>query len=335
MKQSKPFFQDNGSSHIRLNRRQLKTRDLIREKIDSGEYDLEDYPCICGSRDDILISETDRYGLSLKFVICSKCGLLRMNPRLNKESFIRFYHDDYRDLFMEFESIPVEYFKRLEYAGESIISLIREHCKTFTFKDAKVLDLGCSCGGTLVPFMREGSIVKGYDYDRRYIDFGKCHKKDLDIEHGGIDSISDRHEEYDLIICDQLLEHLVDPAGSLKIITEALKPEGLLYVAVPDLKNHAHYASPTKSFLGALHISHTFYFTRNTLMNLMGGMEVVYIDDEISSIFRKTSAAVSFRSDYPGNLIYINSYEKSLLWKLKRLFMAAGNFLFHSGSGRF
>ena len=81
------------------------------KKIDGGIYRLEETNCLCGSKGEVIISETDRYGLSLNTVICKKCGLLRTNPRLDKNSLTEFYIKEYRDLYMESKEVEEGYFK--------------------------------------------------------------------------------------------------------------------------------------------------------------------------------------------------------------------------------
>lgn len=78
-------------SHIYLNRAQKLIRDGIQKKIEDGIYKLEETNCLCGAKNDVVIAETDRYGLSLDTVICRICGLLRTDPRLDKNSLTEFY----------------------------------------------------------------------------------------------------------------------------------------------------------------------------------------------------------------------------------------------------
>ncbi|HEY6838496.1 MAG TPA: class I SAM-dependent methyltransferase, partial [Geobacteraceae bacterium] len=51
----------------------------------------------------------------------------------------------------------------------------------------------------------------------------------------GVTKIADvgRRHPYDLIVCAHVLEHLVDPAGTLEFLTGSLSENGLIYVEVP------------------------------------------------------------------------------------------------------
>jgi len=319
-----PLFKFKNKAHIRLNKRQLFYRDRVSEKIKKGIYQLREQPCLCGSSDSIILSQTDRYGLPINFVMCKSCGLLRTNPRFEEKSLIEFYTYEYRNLFMESDNIRPEYFQRLNNTGEEITKLIKTYCPNFQLSGAKVLDIGCSSGGALVPFLKEHAVVKGFDYDKRYISYGNNYSSSLNLSFGGVSDLKkSKNEKYNIIICNHVLEHLAEPQAAVEILYDCLDNGGILYVGVPDLKNPAHYASPTKSFLGALHISHMFYFTRISLMRLFKDFTTLYADDQIRALFQKKEPheEKTFISEYNNNLRFIIKYEKSLSWQIRRLAM--------------
>ena len=154
-------FKNHRKSHIKIYEVQKLTRDRLQKKIDDGIYKLEETNCLCGAKDDVIISETDRYGLPLNTVICRKCGLLRTNPRMDKNSLTEFYINEYRDMYMESMEVTEGYFKNMTTRGREIIDLIRRCCKGIEFKDMDGIELGCSAGGILVPFWEAGATVKG------------------------------------------------------------------------------------------------------------------------------------------------------------------------------
>jgi SAM-dependent methyltransferase len=50
-------------------------------------------------------------------------------------------------------------------------------------------------------------------------------------------SWSNHHNAYDLVLCEQVLEHLVDPKQALLNLAHLLKPGGLLHLTVPAINN--------------------------------------------------------------------------------------------------
>lgn len=327
----KPLFKYTGKAHVKLNKIQTLTRDRVQQKINAGIYKLEDIPCICGSKDDVVIAETDRYGLPLNMVICTNCGLLRTNPRPDSSSLDLFYSSEYRNLYMGPPYSDMQsYFCDMVERGRSIFSLIKKYAPQVDFSQMEVLEIGCSAGGVLLPFLEAGASVKGLDYDERYLTYGNGHNPSLNLHFGGIESLKGEGPKYDLILINHVLEHLHDPKSALQAIRNNLKMGGILYVSVPGLRNPAYYLSPTKSFLGAVHIGHLFIFSKLLLLRLLKEFEVLYIDDQVRAVCR--SGCCEYRleenlaSDYFPNIEFITKYEKSLLWKIKRLGIALKSF---------
>ncbi|MCX7262191.1 MAG: class I SAM-dependent methyltransferase, partial [Burkholderiales bacterium] len=77
-------------------------------------------------------------------------------------------------------------------------------------------------------------------------------------------------QSLDLISMFHVLEHLPEPIPALRSIGEKLKPEGLLYIEVP---NATRLCSPHYMFFRA----HTLYFTGPSLRNLLtqSGFKIV------------------------------------------------------------
>jgi SAM-dependent methyltransferase len=64
------------------------------------------------------------------------------------------------------------------------------------------------------------------------------------------------HAAYDLVLCEQVLEHLLDPARAFRNLATLLKPGGLTHVSVPAINNshgepHYFYAGFPKATLEA------------------------------------------------------------------------------------
>lgn len=58
--------------------------------------------------------------------------------------------------------------------------------------------------------------------------------------------------DFDLVTLNKVVEHLPNPVALLRDAATALRPEGVLYVEVPD-KLTAHHRAPSDNILGALH----------------------------------------------------------------------------------
>ena len=321
-----PNFYFTGKTHVRLNDNQVHVRDIVQQKIKNCIYEFEEASCPCGGNEDQLVAETDRYGLRLDTVICRKCGLLRTNPRLTEKSLKLFYEQDYRDLYMGEEYGDMEnYFQGMIRRGIYMKDLLKKHVPNLCLKGMNILEVGCSAGGILEPFLKAGACVKGYDYDKRYLEYGNSRNKGLNLCHGGLENLRNETAQYDIIIMNHVLEHIIDIRGAIELIKASLKKDGIFYVGVPGAKNPGYYFSPSKSFIGTIHIAHLYHFTKATLTNFLEGFSCCFIDDTVRGFFRiEKDASKTFyckHDEYLKMLHYIKQYEQGVGSKIRRFFM--------------
>jgi 2-polyprenyl-3-methyl-5-hydroxy-6-metoxy-1,4-benzoquinol methylase len=141
----------------------------------------------------------------------------------------------------------------------------------------RVLDLGCATG-TMGRYLAAtfGSQVWGVEYDGAMADVAR---KDLrQVWHSDLNKETLRslpHEgTYDLILCGDILEHLVDPWGALRDIAGLLAPSGQAVLSLPNI---GHYTTLAHLFFrrewpyrnrGIHDRTHLRFFTRRNLIPL-------------------------------------------------------------------
>jgi SAM-dependent methyltransferase len=212
------------------------------------------------------------------------------------------------------------YFDGLVRTGESILSTVFSALPNYRLSGKKVLEIGCSAGGILLPFLRSGAEVKGYDYDPRYISFGNSVEKRLNLNVGGLEDLYGETEKHDLIILNHVLEHLCDPIEAIDLLRNSLTDNGILYIGVPGLHNTNAYFSHSRSFLGSLHIGHVYHFTQKALERFVRGFDLLFCDDDIRAVFQKkdTLNVKPIHSEYTQNIAFITAYEYSMAWRMRR-----------------
>jgi len=265
-----------------VNRSQRKAINELVKKIESGVYQLTDNDCICGSKEDILLADKDRYRIDIDTFLCEECGIIRVSPILDDNSLNLFYKNDYRRIYSSpREDLEKHHENQIKH-GEEILSFLDDiiHLP----KDAIIYDIGCASGGTLVPFIRKGYFTSGLEINNEYMQYGIIQ---------GIDIQSNESNFYktmqnaDLIIMSHVLEHLSKPQQILKKIRENLSDDGLLYVEVPGvLDTHNQY----NHFMFALQQAHIWYFSRDTLENVLNscGFSLIKGDEKIKAVFKKS-----------------------------------------------
>ncbi len=199
-----------------------------------------------------------------------------------------------------------EYF---EYVRKEILPLLPEN-------PDKVLEVGCGTGSTLEWLKAEKGcswiggveLVKGSAQKARtrldVVYEGNIELMELPIAPGSLD----------LILCLDVLEHLVDPWSVTRRLAALLKPEGVLIASIPNVcyrgviipllfKNRWDYSSS-----GILDKTHLRFFTRKTAIILLeeSGLKV---DKALPTHMSKGSFTWLF------NLLTFKVFEDFFAWQ--------------------
>ena len=142
------------------------------------------------------------------------------------------------------------------YAGEYprgflIIDTLRKYAPEFEVGGARVLDVGCGDAGALIAFAEQGALCAGIESYEPSLERGRLraadHGVDVDLRKGVAEAIPFADASFDLVLLDNVLEHVNDRPLTLREVRRVLKPGGLLYMVTPkpfalySLWNDPHY----------------------------------------------------------------------------------------------
>lgn len=101
-------------------------------------------------------------------------------------------------------------------------------------KGKKALDIGCGGGILAEKFAEAGAVVTGVDLSPVAIEAAKAHAKEsgLSIDYRVASSstlVEDHPEEFDIVVCAEVLEHVDDLESFLRDSLAMLKPGGLFF----------------------------------------------------------------------------------------------------------
>jgi len=119
--------------------------------------------------------------------------------------------------------------------SREIVRLLRER---IPLAGRRVLDVGCGYGGTLIAFAEQGSKVVGVEIAEERARTGKKRLADLGIEVDYrlddicVEGIEDRLGTFDVIVAQDVLEHVADPALTIRTLSSLLRPGGVIYAQV-------------------------------------------------------------------------------------------------------
>lgn len=292
---------------------QKSARDRIRTKIKQGQYNHEQVPCpLCGCDDFELLAERDHYGFPVSTVVCKPCSMLYANPRLTVRALVDMYATDYRDLDRQ-KPRSADYFDLEVEKATRIGQLLEAHGLLAGLAGKLVLEVGCGAGGGLRYFAERGCEVAGCDLSPRNVQYGV--EQGLNLVYGDVaalkDSIGPHSQNVGLVIYEQVLEHLVDPRGELKALSDWLPEDCLLYVGVPGLRNiAAQYGCDFLRFLQLPHLSH---FELQTLVAMVQGAGFSFIagDETARGLFRRAEGATPLEPrDYRALVAYLQGLER-------------------------
>ncbi|MCK4996956.1 class I SAM-dependent methyltransferase [Candidatus Pacearchaeota archaeon] len=219
-----------------------------------------------------------RKKIPLQIVKCRNCGLVFSLPSF-RENFLNTVYPE--DFVSKSESSVDEFFYNND---KKSLSLIRKISKIK--KDGVLLDIGTRYGSLPWVAKKNGFESYGIDLNKKSIEIGR--KRFKNIYNGTINDIQKLINEKkiknpEIIVMDDVLEHLVHPLQNLKTLAKIQRKNDLLVLRQMDygcigrkiFGKHWHYLQPA---------AHQFYFDWKSIGNLLekSGYNIVFIRNEKS-----------------------------------------------------
>jgi 2-polyprenyl-6-hydroxyphenyl methylase / 3-demethylubiquinone-9 3-methyltransferase len=125
-------------------------------------------------------------------------------------------------------------FKTLHDINPLRIAYIEQQCGGLEGK--KVLDIGCGGGILSEAMASKGATVTGIDMAELSLEVARMHlmESGLKVDYQQItaeDFCAQQLQQFDVITCMELLEHVPDPASIIQAAAQALKPQGTLVLS--------------------------------------------------------------------------------------------------------
>jgi 2-polyprenyl-3-methyl-5-hydroxy-6-metoxy-1,4-benzoquinol methylase len=165
----------------------------------------------------------------------------------------------------------------------------------------RVLDVGCGEGNTgrALKAARPEVFVAGIEKEARVAEIAAAHLDDVQCV--DLDTIPFGFaQQFDCIICGDVLEHLKDPAVVLRQLHEALAEDGVLLWSVPNVR---HYTIVAGLLLGEweyqdsgiLDRTHLRFFTLKSARQLLAttGFEIVKIERRLGDVGNNAQGRLS------------------------------------------
>jgi len=196
----------------------------------------------------------------LRLVRCVACSMIYASPVPTEMASAAYYEQAGRDYYLSPAKLEGDY---AAVRFERELRVFRKYCSS-----GSVLDVGCSSGAFLHQLKtrwRGAYDVLGTDASGPALDFAES--KGIPVLRGNFTRQDFGGKTFEAVTFWAVLEHLAEPASFLQKASTLMKPGGVCFVLVPNLRSLA------VRFLGGhyryIYPQHLNYFATSTLKQLV------------------------------------------------------------------
>ncbi|PZS25257.1 MAG: hypothetical protein DLM61_20435 [Pseudonocardiales bacterium] len=248
------------------------TQTIINERIAALGYDyggqaaLRSAACnLCGAREHAIeVAERDRYGYPATFVVCGRCGLGYLSPRLSATQYAHFYSEIYRPLVSAYhgrridaETVQVEQRDYAAGLAAFLLPLLPSSPRT-------ILDVGGSTG-VVASVLAEHLNARATVLDPSPAELAVARTAGMETIAGLVEDFDPGERNWDLVLLCQTIDHLLDVRGTLAVLRRMTAPGGRAFVDIVDVDV---LLRRTGRIQRAVKIDHPYYLTRPTAVAL-------------------------------------------------------------------
>lgn len=257
---------------------------------------------------------TSMYGKHSNIVRCKVCGLVYTNPRLET----RLVEENY--LAVQDPLYEAERDGRLLTFRRNLVPL--EKLVPGPLAARRLLDVGCHIGVLLEVAQERGWNATGVEPSEWASKVAKGHG--LQVLNTTLANARFAPNTFDAVTLWDVIEHLTDPAGDLKIAYNVLKPGGVIGIHTIDIESFlARVMSSRWPWLMEMHL---YYFSPRTLGRLLTNIgfqveQVVYLGrylrvqyllgrmERISPAFARFATSIATSLNVSAIPIPINTFD--------------------------
>jgi 2-polyprenyl-3-methyl-5-hydroxy-6-metoxy-1,4-benzoquinol methylase len=194
-----------------------------------------------------------------EIIRCGTCTMIAVDPRPSVDQLAERYRETYRTDVHEYPTDAyLAFMDRRAVAQRAFISTHSRFDNT-----SRVLDIGCSAGSLLLSFGDGTPNLDGFEPD---VMMARIARDRLPPSARIFNELCDPAvlppETYDLITLSHVFEHVLDPVVFLGHLLRATRPDGLVFIEVPNESVSEVKRQVRAPFRGKLHLS---YFNPQTL----------------------------------------------------------------------
>jgi 2-polyprenyl-3-methyl-5-hydroxy-6-metoxy-1,4-benzoquinol methylase len=216
---------------------------------------------------------------SMKRIRKNQWGFYQYDPLPSEKELQEFYEKKYyQEGCGSYEIVYSE--EEISYFKLKASLIHREAMKLSHVAGGKtLLDVGCGEGWVMDKFFQSGVSATGLDFSRFALEKRHPHLLPF-FKQGDIYNLlreeSQQQAIFDFIVCANVLEHVLDPAGLLTILMNLMHPHSLLVIIVPndfsDLHQHLLKTKKISKEFWLCYPDHLSYFNKDSMGKFLNGL---------------------------------------------------------------
>jgi SAM-dependent methyltransferase len=222
-------------------------------------YKLSECP-LCASRNLKDVDSSLRNTSEYKPILCNDCSLIFLDKLYftNQEKLDNFYQSEYLKEYYKDgkDNILFNFKNKMPYQ-----EIRKERIGDYLQNDSTVLEVGCGPGYFLESIRKNVAKVVGVEKNNEERNFVKNHLKISCYK-----NYTTINEKYDVIVLNQVLEHIYSPSLFLRKLASNLNETGVIVIEVPSATNPLVALYNNFSFTNFwFQEPHLWYFNKETL----------------------------------------------------------------------
>ncbi len=194
----------------------------------------------------------------------------------------------------------------------------------------RVIDIGCGEGRhTIKACQQKETMCVGADYGYAPLvqtqekltyhrSLKDLHCKSVDLSCMDVTSLPFKDNSFDIVICSEVLEHILDDAKAMSELVRILKPGKTLAVSVPRYWPERLCWALSDEYFNA-NMGHVRIYKKNPLIQALESLKLHYLGNHYAhSIHSPFWWLKCFAGPTRTDSILVNTYHKLLVWDLMK-----------------
>ena len=233
---------------------------------------------LCGGTRLVEVARRDRYGYAQPFLVCARCGLGFLSPRLTAEEYGRFYESVYRPLVSAYHGRLIDAETVQAEQGDYARELAAYLEAAIPGSPQTVLDVGGSTGVVAAP-IRDAFGASVTVLDPAPDELAVAAAAGMETIAGFAETADLGGRTFDLVLLCQTIDHLLDVRATLAALRAAVAEPGHVFVDVLDV---LFMARRRGSIEGAVKVDHPYYLTRATALAYFAQAGLAPVSERLS-----------------------------------------------------